>query len=58
MPELIRRRWGKSAHIVFLTFAFICNIIVTAMLILGGSAVVHAITGIDIYGAAILIPVG
>jgi SSS family transporter len=58
MPEMIRRRWGKTAHIVFLVFAFITNIIVTAMLILGGSAVVHAITGIDIYGAAILIPVG
>lgn len=58
MPEMIRKRWGTAAHIVFLCFAFLCNIIVTAMLILGGSAVVNAITGIDIYGAAMLIPVG
>ena len=45
MPEMIRKRWGTTAHIVFLTFAFLTNIIVTAMLILGGSAVVNAITG-------------
>ncbi|KAK4792733.1 hypothetical protein SAY86_023168 [Trapa natans] len=34
------------------------NIIVTAMLLLGGSAVVNALTGVNIYAASFLIPLG
>lgn len=34
------------------------NIIVTAMLLLGGSAVVSALTGVNIYAASFLIPLG
>ncbi|KAJ8908503.1 hypothetical protein NDN08_005211 [Rhodosorus marinus] len=56
--EIIRARWGKIAHIVFMIFGFITNIIVTSMLILGGSAVVNALTGIDTDVASILIPLG
>lgn len=51
-------RWGTSAHIVFLVFCFMTNIIVTAMLLLGGSAVVNALTGMNIYAASFLIPLG
>ena len=51
-------RWGKAAHITFLCFCFLTNIIVTAMLLLGGSAVVNALTGLDIYLASFLIPLG
>ena len=43
---------------VFLAFCFATNIIVTAMLLLGGSAVVNALTGMDIYAASFLIPLG
>jgi Na+/proline symporter len=50
--------WGTSAHIVFLFFCFMTNIIVTAMLLLGGSAVVNALTGVNIYAASFLIPLG
>jgi len=57
-PEMINARFGKSSHKVFLSFAFLTNIIVTAMLVLGGAAVVNALTGIDVYIAAFLIPVG
>lgn len=56
--EIIRARWGSAAHKVFLTFCFLTNIIVTAMLLLGGSAVVNAITGVNIYAASFLIPLG
>eukprot|EP00850_Spirogloea_muscicola_P004680 SM000020S06030 [mRNA] locus=s20:509810:514323:- [translate_table: standard] len=56
--EIVRARWGQSAHIVFLFFCFLTNIIVTAMLLLGGSAVVNALTGMDIYVASFLIPLG
>ena len=57
-PEMINSRFGKSSHKVFLSFAFLTNIIVTAMLVLGGAAVVNALTGINVYIAAFLIPVG
>nr|ATG71187.1 ATDUR3 [Juniperus flaccida] len=56
--EIVRARWGFAAHIVFLTFCFLTNIIVTAMLLLGGSAVVNALTGVNIYAASFLIPLG
>ena len=57
-PEMINARFGKSSHKVFLSFAFLTNIIVTAMLVLGGAAVVNALTGINVYIAAFLIPIG
>ncbi|KVH91478.1 Sodium/solute symporter [Cynara cardunculus var. scolymus] len=50
--------WGTAAHVVFLVFCFMTNIIVTAMLLLGGSAVVNALTGVNIYAASFLIPLG
>ncbi|PNY16072.1 urea active transporter-like protein [Trifolium pratense] len=56
--EIVKARWGTSAHIVFLFFCFMTNIIVTAMLLLGGSAVVNALTGVNIYAASFLIPLG
>lgn len=57
-PEMIYARFGKNAHKVFLFFALMTNTIVTAMLVLGGAAVVSSLTGIDIFVAAFLIPVG
>ncbi|WP_316507076.1 sodium:solute symporter family protein [Nitrosopumilus sp.] len=56
--EIIRARYGNGAHRVFLVFALMTNMIVTAMLLLGGSAVVNGLTGMDISLAAFLIPVG
>ncbi|MCD9644915.1 urea active transporter [Datura stramonium] len=56
--EIVRARWGTAAHLVFLGFCFLTNIIVTAMLLLGGSAVVNALTGVNIYAASFLIPLG
>ncbi|CAN1143991.1 Urea-proton symporter DUR3 [Linum perenne] len=56
--EIVKARWGTHAHIVFLFFCFLTNIIFTAMLLLGGSAVVNALTGVNIYVASFLIPLG
>ncbi|KAL6642363.1 hypothetical protein ACP70R_020544 [Stipagrostis hirtigluma subsp. patula] len=56
--EIVRVRWGAAAHVVFLVFCLTCNVIVTAMLLLGGSAVVNALTGMDVYAASFLIPLG
>src|SRR5919202_4250733 len=57
-PEMIFARFGKDSHKVFLFFALMTNTIVTAMLVLGAAAVVNSLTGINIYVAAFLIPIG
>ena len=57
-PEIINARFGKHAHKIFLFFAIMTNTIVTAMLVLGGAAVLNSLTGVNIYVAAFLIPVG
>lgn len=56
--EVVRARWGTFAHLTFLVFCLLTNIIVTSMLILGGAAVVNGLTGMNIYAAAFLLPVG
>uniref|UniRef100_A0A7S1YU98 Urea active transporter n=1 Tax=Trieres chinensis TaxID=1514140 RepID=A0A7S1YU98_TRICV len=58
MCEIVRARWGKTAHITFLFFAFAANIIVTSMLLLGGAATVQALTGMDYKLASFFIPWG
>lgn len=57
-PEMLYIRYGKKSHKVFLFFALMTNTIVTAMLVLGGAAVVNSLTGVDIMLAAFLLPVG
>lgn len=56
--EVIRIRYGDKSHKVFLFFALATNTIVTSMLVLGGSAAVNALTGVNIYIAAFMIPIG
>lgn len=56
--EIVRARWGRTAHLVFLSFALLTNVIVTSMLLLGGAAVLEALTGVNVYVASFLIPVG
>ncbi|KAL9709580.1 hypothetical protein Ac2012v2_007319 [Leucoagaricus gongylophorus] len=56
--EIVGVRWGKTGHLVFMFFGFATNIIVSSMLILGGSATVTDLTGINTIAACFLIPVG
>jgi len=56
--EIIYVRYGKTAHIVFLFFALVTNVLVGSQLLLGGSAVVTALTGMNVYAAVFLIPTG
>lgn len=42
---------------VFFCFALITNLIVSALLVLGGSAVINAVTGMNVYAASMLIPI-
>ncbi|TYJ56314.1 hypothetical protein B9479_003005 [Cryptococcus floricola] len=56
--EIIQARWGTAAHLIFMFFAFATNIIVSTMLILGGSATVTSLTGMNTVAACFLIPLG
>ncbi|KAH7929342.1 Na+/solute symporter [Leucogyrophana mollusca] len=56
--EIVQARYGNRAHAIFVIFGLVVNIIVSSMLLLGGSAVVNAFTGMNIYAANFLIPLG
>ncbi|KAF2707608.1 Na+/solute symporter [Pleomassaria siparia CBS 279.74] len=56
--EIIKARYGIAAHLVFMLFALVTNILVGSQLLLGGSAVVTSLTGMSVYAAIFLIPVG
>ncbi|PNS21632.1 hypothetical protein CAC42_991 [Sphaceloma murrayae] len=56
--EVIRARYGPITHGVFMLFALMTNILVTAMLLTGGSAVASTLTGIPTAAACFLLPVG
>ncbi|RAL68212.1 hypothetical protein DID88_008916 [Monilinia fructigena] len=56
--EVIKARYGVYAHIVFTVFGLMTNILVTAMLLTGGSAVVSSLTGMPTAAACFLLPLG
>jgi len=56
--EIIYVRYGALAHVVFIFFALVTNILVGSQLLLGGSAVLTALTGMNVYAAIFLIPAG
>ena len=49
-------RWGRSAHIVFISFCLLTNVIVHSMLTIGGAVSVNALTGVSVEGAAVVMP--
>ncbi|KAJ7727980.1 solute symporter family transporter [Mycena maculata] len=56
--EVIYTRYGGATHCVFIFFALLTNILVASQLLLGGSAVVTSLTGMNVYAAIFLIPLG
>lgn len=56
--EAIRARYGPATHGVFMVFGLMTNILVTAMLLTGGSAVVTSLTGVPTAAACFLLPIG
>ncbi|KAI0295683.1 urea transporter [Russula brevipes] len=56
--EIVHARWGVVAHLIFMFFGLATNIIVSSMLILGGSATVTTLTGMHTLAACFLIPLG
>ncbi|KIM98023.1 hypothetical protein OIDMADRAFT_83017, partial [Oidiodendron maius Zn] len=56
--EVIKARYGTITHAVFTVFGLMTNILVTAMLLTGGSAVVSSLTGMPTPAACFLLPLG
>lgn len=56
--EVIYNKYGAFTHWVFIFFALLTNILVGSQPLLGGSAVVSALTGMNVYAAIFLIPLG
>lgn len=56
--EIIYARYGTLTHWIFIFFALLTNVLVGSQLLLGGSAVVTSLTGMNVYAAIFLIPLG
>lgn len=55
-PEAGYLRFGTSGHLAFLWCGMVCNTIVSACILLGGAAVLNAVTGMNVYAALYLLP--
>ncbi|KAK5109878.1 hypothetical protein LTR62_006485 [Meristemomyces frigidus] len=55
-PEIVLARHGKIAHLTYLFNGIATNMLVGACLVLGGSQIVAAVTGMNVYAACFLIP--
>ncbi|KAG1894935.1 Na+/solute symporter [Suillus fuscotomentosus] len=56
--EIVKTRFGTSAHILFTFYGFLCILLVCGSLLLGGSATVNALTGMNTTAACFLLPIG
>ncbi|EFQ32905.1 sodium symporter family protein [Colletotrichum graminicola] len=56
--EVVKARYGPITHGVYIVFCCFCNILVTAMLLTGGSAVIQNLTGAPVAASVFLFPIG
>ncbi|KAJ5082987.1 hypothetical protein N7532_012030 [Penicillium argentinense] len=56
--EVVRIRYGRVAHIVFMVLCLINNIFACANMLLGAAAVITAVSGMHIIASTFLLPVG
>ncbi|KAJ3482737.1 hypothetical protein NLI96_g6775 [Meripilus lineatus] len=56
--EIVKARFGTGAHLLFTFYAFLCILVVCGSLLLGGSATVTALTGMNTIAACFLLPIG
>jgi len=55
-PEILLSRHGRVAHLIYLFSGLCTNMLVAAYLVLGGSQVVVALSGLNVFAACFLIP--
>lgn len=56
-PEIILTKHGKIAHLTYLAMGLSTNLLVGTCLVLAGSQIVAALTGMNVYAACFLIPI-
>ena len=55
--EIIRVRYGKTAHFSFMFFSLASNILVVSSILIGGAAAIESLTGMSVYASLWLLPV-
>ena len=58
LEVILARYQSVYAHGTYIVFGLMTNVLVTAMLLTGGSAVVTSLTGVPAAAACFLLPVG
>ncbi|ODV95006.1 hypothetical protein PACTADRAFT_50838 [Pachysolen tannophilus NRRL Y-2460] len=58
IAELVRVRFGKTGHWVYLCYCVVTNILVSSLLLLGGSQGFESTCGMHIVAASFLLPLG
>lgn len=56
--EIVKARYGRTTHAVLSFWGFATNVLVTAMLLTGGSAVINDLTGMNVIAGCLLLPLG
>lgn len=56
--EIIRMRYGKIGHIIFIILNLTNNVFGCASMILTGSQLIYGVSGMNFVAATILIPLG
>ncbi|KAF3761228.1 hypothetical protein M406DRAFT_65726 [Cryphonectria parasitica EP155] len=55
--EIIRIRYGTTAHFSFMFFSLASNILVVSSILIGGAAAINSLTGMNVYAGLWLLPV-
>lgn len=58
VSECVEVRFGKHCHWLFLCYCVATNVLISALLLLGGSQAFAATTGMSVVAASFLLPVG
>lgn len=58
IAELVRVRFGKHAHWMYLAYCAATNVLISSLLLLGGSQGFHSTSGMHIVAASFLLPAG
>lgn len=56
--ELVRVRYGKAAHCLWIFLTLLNNSMVFASMVLGAAAAISSLTGMNIYASTYLLPLG
>lgn len=56
--EIVRLRYGTTAHCIFIFLCFVTNLLSVTAMILGAAGVITALTGMHIVASTFLLPLG